>query len=96
MKCPTAVPSVPVDVQLLCVVVVWGPPAETNGIITGYDVRLFDSSRTNPIIPKGPSDSYHHVVDSDIAGLVSSTKMVQVQFVALIFNSHANCSVYIE
>ena len=79
-----AAPSPLLNVQALAGVIVWGPPAEPNGVILGYNVRFFDSSsKPKRIIPKGPSDSYHLVTNSDIAGLDSSSIIVQVIYILL-------------
>ena len=82
-----AVPSVSVNVQPLAGVIVWGPPAEPNGVILGYNVSFYDSSsKPKRIIPKGPSDSYHLVTNSDIAGLDSSNTFVQVMLLIALFS----------
>ena len=39
-----AVPSVPQDVRVISGIVVWGLPAEPNGVITGYLVKFCGST----------------------------------------------------
>ena len=57
--------------------IVWGPPDEANGEITGYQVRFIGTfSRTRTVF-KGPFSSYHVVTDSDTSNL-GSTIQVQV------------------
>ncbi len=53
----------------------WGPPAEPNGVITGYQLR-FSGSFTRTI-NKLPSES-HHVVTEDNINLGSNTIQVLV------------------
>ncbi len=64
-----AVPSVPQDLQIFSRVVVWGPPAEPNGVITGYQLRLSGSSNLMITVNKFPSESYHVVTDNNIGDL---------------------------
>ena len=71
----TLVPSVPLGVRPLPGVVVWGPPANPNGDITGYDVRFLDSSPPQDTIPKQPTESYHIVSDGDITGLGNNIRV---------------------
>ncbi len=68
-----AVPSVPRDVQVFSGVVVWGPPAEPNGVITGYQLR-FSGSFTRTV-NKLPSESYHVVTDDNIRNLGSNIQV---------------------
>ena len=68
-----AVPSVPRDVQVFSGVVVWGPPAEPNGVITGYQLRFSGSSTRT--VNKLPSESYHVVTDDNIRNLGSNIQV---------------------
>ncbi len=68
-----AVPSVPRDVQVFSGVVVWGPPAEPNGVITGYQLRF--SGSFNRTVNKLPSESYHVVTDDNIRNLGSNIQV---------------------
>ena len=71
------VPSIPQDVRAFSSVVVWGPPAEPNGVIVGYEVRFSSGTRFRPPVSKAPFESYHVVTGSDISGL-GQTISVQV------------------
>ncbi len=51
----------------------WGPPAEPNGVITGYQLR-FSGSFTRTV-SKLPSESYHVVTDDNIRNLGSSIQV---------------------
>ena len=68
-----AVPSVPRDVQVFSGVIVWGPPAEPNGVITGYQLRF--SGSFNRTVNKLPSESYHVVTDDNIRNLGSNIQV---------------------
>ena len=71
------VPSAPQNVRIFSRVIVWGPPVEPNGEITGYQVRFIGTfSRTQTVI-KGPHESYHVLSDGDTSNL-GSTIQVQV------------------
>ena len=72
------------NVQPLAGVIVWGPPAEPNGVITGYDVRFSDTSKLNPIIPNFAT--YHIVSDSDVTGLDKSNTLVRVRIMLERYN----------
>ena len=51
----------------------WGPPAESNAVITGYQLKFFGlSSRT---VNKLPTESYHVVTDNDIRNLGSDIRV---------------------
>ena len=55
----------------------WGPPAEPNGVITGYQLRFSGiSSRTT--VNKLPSDSYHVVTEDNIRNLGTDNIQVSV------------------
>ena len=87
-----AVPSVPQNVQVFSGVVVWGPPAESNGVITGYQLRFSGSSTRT--VSKSPSESYHvvNVTDDNNIG-----KNIQVSVSILQLNSYLtsrNCFRY--
>ncbi len=51
----------------------WGPPAEPNGVITGYQLR-FSGSFTRTV-SKLPSESYHAVTDDNIRNLGSNIQV---------------------
>ena len=69
-----AVPSVPRDVQVFSGVVVWGPPAEPNGVITGYQLR-FSGSSSPHTVNKLPCEIYHVVTDDNIRNLGSNIRV---------------------
>ena len=52
----------------------WGPPAEPNGVITGYQLR-FSGSFTRSV-NKLPSESYHAVTDDNIRNLGSNIQVL--------------------
>ncbi len=56
-------------------VVVWGPPKNPNGIITGYEVKFSGSLSGSEIVNKEASESYHII--SDLSRL-EGTIQVQV------------------
>ena len=41
--------------------IVWGPPAEPNGEITGYQVKFIGTPSGNLTVFKAPTESYHVV-----------------------------------
>ncbi len=51
----------------------WGPPAEPNGVITGYQLRF--SGSFNRTVNKLPSESYHVVTDDNIRNLTSNIQV---------------------
>ncbi len=67
------VPSAPRNVSVFTEVVVWGPPKNPNGIITGYEVK-FSGSSGSENVNKEASESYHII--SDLSHLQGS---IQVQ-----------------
>ena len=70
------VPSAPQDVRAFSSVIVWGPPIEPNGVITGYQVRLTGTFSRTQTVTKGPHESYHVISDSDTRNFGSP---IQVQ-----------------
>ncbi len=76
-------PTAPIGVRVFSRVVVWGPPEQSNGIITGYQLRFTDSNPQTTADPvnKEPSESYHVGTDDNIRNLVDN---IQVQ-VCLVF-----------
>ncbi len=57
----------------------WGPPAEPNGVITGYQLRY--SGLLTRTVSKLPSESYHVVTDNNIRNLGSNIRVsVSMQF----------------
>ena len=69
------VPSVPQDVRAFSGVVVWGPPAESNGVITGYEVRFSGTTPGSRTVSKGPSENYHVVTSDNILNLVGTIRV---------------------
>ena len=67
-----AAPSVPQDVRAFSGVVVWGPPAQTNGVITRYEVRFSGTISGSRTVSKGPSENYHAVTGDNILNLVGT------------------------
>ena len=54
----------------------WGPPAEPNGVVTGYQLRFFGFfTRT---VDKLPSESYHVVTDDNIRNLSSNIQVIKI------------------
>ncbi len=51
----------------------WGPPAEPNGVITGYQLRF--SGFFTRTVNKLPSESYHVVTDDNIRNLGSNIQV---------------------
>ncbi len=58
-------PTVPVGVQVFSGVVVWGPPEQSNGVITGYQLRFTDSFSPTTTVNKLASESYHVVTSGN-------------------------------
>ena len=83
----STVPGPPKNVRGLCTVVVWQPPEQPNGVITGYDIRFFRGSTSGLIIPKGSNDLFHEVVISDIPSGASQDVTVQVILVPIFIAS---------
>ncbi len=48
----------------------WGPPAEPNGVITGYRLRFSRSLSRTSTINKLPYESYHVVTDNNIGSSI--------------------------
>ena len=71
------VPSAPQDVRAFSSVIVWGPPVEPNGEITGYQVRFIGTFSRNQTVSKTPTENYHVVTDGNTRNL-GSTIQVQV------------------
>ncbi len=62
-------------------VVVWGLPAEPNGVITGYQLRFSGSFNRTSTVSKLPSESYHVVTDNNIRNLGSNIQVNYYNFV---------------
>jgi hypothetical protein len=60
-----APPSVPLNIQPFCAVVVWEKPSSPNGKITGYDVT-FTFSRSPSVTIRVEGDISHYVIDITI------------------------------
>ncbi len=60
-------PGEPSGIRSLCTAVVWGPPAQPNGVIVGYDIQ-FRRIGTSQVIstPKGANELFHVVEGSSI------------------------------
>ncbi len=68
------VPSAPRNVRVFTDVVVWGPPQNPNGIITGYEVK-FSGSSGSESVNKEASESYHIISDTDLSRLQGSIEV---------------------
>ncbi len=62
----------------------WGPPEQSNGIITGYQLRFTDSNPQTTTVNKEPSDSYHVVTSNNIRNLGINIQ-VQVRDIAAMY-----------
>ena len=69
------VPSAPRDVRVFTDVVVWGPPKNPNGIITGYKVKFSGSLSGSESVGKEASESYHVISDTDLSRLEGTVKI---------------------
>ncbi|XP_064385046.1 sushi, von Willebrand factor type A, EGF and pentraxin domain-containing protein 1-like isoform X2 [Halichondria panicea] len=78
VKTKEGVPSAPRDVRVFTEVVVWGPPQNPNGIITGYEVKFSGSLSGSVSVGKEASESYHIISDTDLSRL-QGTIQVQVR-----------------
>ena len=60
--------------------IVWGPPDEPNGVITGYQVIFSGSipSRQPRTVFKEPTESYHVVTDQEDTSNLGSSIQVKV------------------
>ena len=65
-------PQAPRSVTSFCCVVVWQAPSRAYGVITGYDVRLFNSlaedgltDSEGVVILKNRDEFFHAVVEED-------------------------------
>ena len=58
------VPSAPSSVLGLCTVVVWGQPSRTNGQLTGYDLRFYNTGYEK-IVWKMNDKNFQIVNDTD-------------------------------
>ncbi len=69
------VPSAPRNVRVFTDVVVWGPPQNPNGIITGYEVKFSGSLSGSESVNKEASESYHIISDTDLSRLQGSIEV---------------------
>ena len=76
------VPSAPQDVRAFSSVIVWNPPVEPNGVITGYQVRFIGTFSRTRTVTKAPHETYHVISDSDTSNL-GDTIQVQVIYVII-------------
>ena len=57
----------------------WGPPAEPNGVITGYQLRF--SGSFNRTVNKLPFESFHIVTEYNIRNLSSNVQVKIILYV---------------
>ena len=69
------VPSAPRDVRVFTDVVVWGPPENPNGIITGYEIKFSGSTSGSQNEKKEASESYHIISGTDLSSLEGTIKV---------------------
>ena len=69
------VPSPPRDMRVFTDVVVWGPPENPNGNITGYEIKFSGSLSGSQSVTKKASESYHVTSDTDLSLLEGTIKV---------------------
>ena len=57
----------------------WGPPAEPNGVITGYQLRF--SGSFDQTVKKLPFESFHVVTEYNIRNLSSNLQVKMLLYV---------------
>ena len=60
-----SVPSAPPVIPGLCSVVVWGTPSQSNGVLTGYDLKFYDEGQET-IVSNRSDEILRIVQDGDI------------------------------
>ena len=71
------VPGAPAEAVVVGSYVVWQPPSEPNGVITGYNLRVTKGSAENTI-NLGPNTFVYEVEDEDIPLGGTGAAFVQV------------------
>ena len=61
---PFSVPSALSNVEGLCTTIVWSEPSQTNGILTGYDLRFYSNDREN-IVSNRSDENFRIVKETD-------------------------------
>ncbi len=91
---PLSVPTAPVGVRVFSGVVVWGPPALSNGVLTGYQLRFTDSFSPTTTVNKLASESYHVVTSGNLGNniQVQVHSNVIAQYLTVIHLLHAGQS----
>ena len=84
----SAVPCPPINVRGLSTVVVWQPPEQPKGVITGYDIQFFRGSQSEDPIPKGSNELFHVVVNSNIPPGTNQDVTVRVSTPVLIITAN--------
>ena len=73
------VPSAPTSVLGLCTVVVWAQPQCTNGQLTGYDLRFYQTNPDSATIVSNRSDEIFRIVkETDVPSDQRGSAYVQV------------------
>ena len=61
---PFSVPSAPSNVEGLCTTIVWSEPSQTNGVLTGYDLRFYSNDREK-IVSNRSDENFRIVKETD-------------------------------
>ena len=79
-----SVPSAPTVKPGLCTVVVWGSPSQSNGVLTGYDLRFYDEGQERIVNKSNSSKEILHIVqDKDIPTIRERTFVQVSMYVAV-------------
>ena len=68
-----AVPGAPFEVLVVGSYVVWQPPSEPNGVITGYEIRIKRGSGVNVLSNISPTTFVREIQSSEIPSGTGST-----------------------
>ena len=73
-----SVPSAPPVIPGLCRVVVWGTPSQSNGVLTGYDLRFYDEGQERIVNKSNSSKEILHIVQDEDIPTIRERTFVQV------------------